>query len=82
MATNIKQSNIRVECLFRSPTKELLVELFLYAILEGNAIHRNLFKAGLLKNLNLTLPEAMEAGKLSLGTITEWVEIIYIYTIN
>lgn len=77
MANNIKKSNIRVQCLFRSPTKEHLVKLFSNAILEGNTIHRNLFEAGLLRSMNLTVPEAMEGGQSSLGTLTEWVETKY-----
>lgn len=76
MATNVHTSNIRVDCLFTSPTKERLTELFSDAILKGNAIHQELFKAGnQSQNTNLTVPEAMEAAKLSLGTLNEWVKI-------
>lgn len=75
MATNINASNIRLECLFTSPTKETLVQLFSDAITIGNAIHQELFKDSCTtQNTNLTVPEAMKAAKLSLGTITEWVK--------
>ncbi|XP_050528801.1 uncharacterized protein LOC126898607 [Daktulosphaira vitifoliae] len=77
IATNIRNSNVRVQCLFSSPTKETLINLFSKAILEGNAIHRNLFKAGLLRNVNLTVPEAMAASKSSLGTMSEWKSSVY-----
>lgn len=76
MATNVHTSNIRVDCLFTSPTKEQLTELFSDAILKGNAIHQELFKtSSQSQNTNLTVPEAMEAAKLSLGTLNEWVKI-------
>ncbi|XP_050431115.1 uncharacterized protein LOC126839747 [Adelges cooleyi] len=77
IATKIRNSNTRVQCLFSSPTKETLVKLFSDAILEGNSIHRNLFKAGLLRNVNLTVPEAMAASKSSLGSMTEWKSSVY-----
>lgn len=76
MATNINKSNIRVNCLFTSPTKDSLTELFSDAILTGNAIHQNLFRdSSSTQNTNLTVPEAMKAGESSLGTMTEWVKI-------
>lgn len=76
MAMNINTSNIRIECLFTSPTKESLAELFAYSIMKGNAIHQDLFKnSSCMQNTNLTLPEAMKAGKSSLGTLKEWVKI-------
>lgn len=76
MAENVHMSNIRIKCLFTSPDREYLAELFSDAILEGNAIHDNLFKCSCLsQNTNLTLPEAMVASKSSLGTLTEWVRI-------
>jgi len=74
MASNVHNSNIRIKCLFESSTKEHLAKLFSHAILEGNAIHYDLFKDNnLTQDTNLTLPEAMNAGKSSLGTLTEWV---------
>lgn len=74
MAMNVHTSNIRIKCLFTSPTREHLTELFADAILKGNAIHHELFKDSYVsQNTNLTLPEAMDAGKFSLGTLTEWV---------
>lgn len=77
MATNISTSNIRIQCLFTSPTKEHLCQLFSNAIINGNAIHQDLFKTSCSsQNTNLTVPEAMNAGKSSLGTITEWVNIL------
>lgn len=77
VANNIHVSNIKIKCLFTSPTKECLTKLFSDAILEGNAIHQDLFKESCSStNTNLTVPEAMKAGELSLGTITEWVKII------
>jgi len=76
MAKNVHFSNIRVHCLFIPSIKEWLTELFSNAIKEGNAIHQNLFKtSSQLQNTNLTVPEAMEAGESSLGTLTEWVKI-------
>jgi len=76
MATNMHKSNIHVECLFSSPTKERLTKLFSDAILKGNAIHQKLFKASNhLENTNLTVPEAMTAAKSFLGTLNEWVRI-------
>lgn len=76
MATNINTSNIRVNCLFTSPAKDNLTELFSDAILTGNVIHQNLFKnSSSSQNTNLTVPEAMKAGESSLGTMTEWVKI-------
>lgn len=75
MATNINTSDIRIECLFTSPTKESLAELFSDAIIKGNKIHQDLFKGCYTtQNTNLTVPEAMKAGKLLLETITEWVK--------
>jgi len=45
-----------------------------YMILKGNAIHYDLFKDNnLTQGTNLTLPEAVNAGKSSLGTLIEWV---------
>lgn len=74
MATNVHTSNIRVRCLFKSSTKDQLAKLFSDAILRGNAIHHDLFKdIYLTRNTNLTVPEAMEAGKSSLNNMTEWV---------
>lgn len=76
MATNINTSNIRVKCLFTPSVKDSLTELFSDAILNGNLIHQNLFKnCSSSQNTNLTVPEAMNAGESSLGTMTEWVKI-------
>ncbi|CAH1738846.1 uncharacterized protein LOC114122463 isoform X1 [Aphis gossypii] len=78
MATNINTSNIRVNCLFTSPAKNSLTELFTDAILNGNAIHQNLFKnSSSSQNTNLTVPEAMKAGESSLGTMAEWKSSVY-----
>ncbi|XP_025194839.1 uncharacterized protein LOC112594324 [Melanaphis sacchari] len=78
MATNINTSNIRVNCLFTSQVKDNLTELFSDAILNGNAIHQNLFKnSSSSQNTNLTVPEAMKAGESSLGTMTEWKSSVY-----
>lgn len=83
MASNMHKSKISVECLFSSPTTIRLTELFSDAILKGNAIHQDLFKTSShLQNTNLTVPEAMHAGKLFLGTLTEWVKILLCLTFS
>ncbi|XP_026808075.1 uncharacterized protein LOC113550445 isoform X2 [Rhopalosiphum maidis] len=48
------------------------------AILNGNAIHQNLFKNSCSsQNTNLTVPEAMKAGESALGTMAEWKSSVY-----
>ncbi|XP_025409537.1 uncharacterized protein LOC112682957 [Sipha flava] len=79
MAKNVHKSSVRLKCMFTSPTQDVLAKLFSDAIRKGNAIHQDLFKncSDDDQDTNLTVPEAMNAAKSCLGTLTEWKSFVY-----
>lgn len=53
-----------------------MITIFARSMLDGNRIHDTLKKKGMLKNINLTVPEALTyADKMAYGLI-EWVKMI------
>lgn len=56
-----------------------VVETFAKAILDGNANYARLYNEGKLTNVNLNIPEAMEALKKLLKNLEEWVTLFIVH---
>ncbi|XP_044751747.1 uncharacterized protein LOC123311741 [Coccinella septempunctata] len=55
-----------------------LINIFAKSMLDGNHIHNTLKKKGMLKNINLTVPEALSfADKMACG-LKEWKCMLYL----
>jgi hypothetical protein len=74
LAGRIDEFQIQIWGYFDQPLNRLLVTSIAEAIIEGNEIHETLRNSGQLVDLNLTVPEALEAVVAKYPLFTEWTE--------
>jgi hypothetical protein len=75
VAGRLHEFEIPIWGYFDQPLSRMLVSSIAEAIVEGNEIHEALMIRGELYEMDLTVPEALNAVGFKYPSLTEWLEV-------
>lgn len=75
MAGRLDEFNIPIWGYYDQPISRMLVTSIAEAIVEGNEIHESLMLRGELYDMDLTVPEALNAVRFKYPRLTEWLDV-------